>query len=56
MTCLLGLWLDKDMNNTEFDKGFQTGWNDALSGFTLDAAYTGAFGEGYLAGWTAATS
>lgn len=42
--------------DTEYDKGYRTGWNDALMGFTLDDAYTGAFGEGYAAGWNAATS
>ena len=40
----------------EFDKGFATGYRDALCGFCMDDAYTGAFGDGYLAGWTAATS
>ena len=44
------------MNSSEYDKGFHNGWEDALMGFSYDAAYSGAFGEGYLAGWTAATS
>ena len=51
-----GMWLDNDMSNTEYVKGYLAGWEDALLGFSLNAAYSGSFGEGYLAGWTAATS
>ena len=41
---------------TEFDRGFRSGYDAALRGFHLDPAYTGAWGAGYAAGWTAATS
>lgn len=51
------------MNNTaaapatnEFTKGCAAGRNDALRGFGLDEAYTGAYGAGYRAGWLAAVA